>query len=153
MQNTWPVIFELSVYIRCLTLDGIQGSHLDHITLRDCNLVNRAYYDQNMYEAHTCIASHVLPFSLPHDIWPCMTFKYEMQGIDSAEKVVRYCFQSVCVSVCVCPANILAFYFSAISRDIDLKFIQNTYRAVFNSLTNWHSKVNVTWTVYCFLKV
>ena len=37
MQNTWPVIFELSVYIRCLTLDGIQGSHLDHITLRDCN--------------------------------------------------------------------------------------------------------------------
>ena len=45
---------------------------------------------------------------------------------------------SVCVSVCVCvcvcvsvcPANILIFYFSAIRRDIDLKFIQDTYRVV-----------------------
>ena len=42
----------------------------------------------------------------------------------------------VCVSVCVsvCPANILVFYFSAIRRDIDLKFIQDTYRVVLNSL-------------------
>ena len=47
---------------------------------------------------------------------------------------------SVCVSVCVCvcvsvcPANILVFYFSAIRRDIDLKFIQDTYMVVLNSL-------------------
>ena len=38
----------------------------------------------------------------------------------------------MCVSVC--PANILAFYFSAIRRDIDLKFIQYTYRVVLNPL-------------------
>ena len=43
---------------------------------------------------------------------------------------------SVCVCVCVsvCPANILVFYFSAIRRDIDLKFIQDTYRVVLNLL-------------------
>ena len=41
---------------------------------------------------------------------------------------------SVCVCVSVCPANILVFYFSAIRRDIDLKFIQDTYMAVLNSL-------------------
>ena len=43
---------------------------------------------------------------------------------------------SVCVCVCVsvCPANIFVFYFSAIRRDIDLKFIQDTYRVVPNSL-------------------
>ena len=43
---------------------------------------------------------------------------------------------SVCVCVCVsvCPANILVFYFSAIRRDIDLKFIQDTYMVVLNSL-------------------
>ena len=43
---------------------------------------------------------------------------------------------SVCLSVCVsvCPANMLVFYFSAIRRDIDLKFIQDTYMVVLNSL-------------------
>ena len=64
------------------------------------------------------------------------------------EGVARYCFHPVCLSVClcfcvcvsVCPANILVFYFSAIRRDIDLKFIQDTYRVVLNSLTkNWPS--------------
>ena len=50
------------------------------------------------------------------------------------EGVARYCFHPVCLCVCVsvcvsvCPANILVFYFSAIRRDIDLKFIQDTYR-------------------------
>ena len=38
----------------------------------------------------------------------------------------------MCLSVC--PANILVFYFSDIRRDIDLKFIQETYRVVLNSL-------------------
>ena len=38
------------------------------------------------------------------------------------------------LSVCVCPANILVFYFSAIRRDIDLKVIQDTYRIVLDSL-------------------
>ena len=60
------------------------------------------------------------------------------------EGVARYCFHPVCLSVCVCvcvsvcvsvcPANILVFYFSDIRRDIDLKFIQDTYRVVLNSL-------------------
>ena len=40
---------------------------------------------------------------------------------------------SLCL--CVCPANILVFYFSAIRRGIDLKFIQDTHRVVLNSLT------------------
>ena len=65
---------------------------------------------------------------------------------------------SVCVSVCVsvCPADILVFYFSAIRRDSDLKFIQDIYRVVLNSLKiiDLHrSKVKVTGTVHCFLKV
>ena len=38
----------------------------------------------------------------------------------------------VCVCVSVCPANILVFYFSAIRRDIDLQFIQDTYMVVLN---------------------
>ena len=37
----------------------------------------------------------------------------------------------VCLSVCV-SVNILVFYFSAIRKDIDLKFIQDTYRVVLN---------------------
>ena len=60
------------------------------------------------------------------------------------EGVARYCFHPVCLCVClsvcvcmcvsVCPANILVFYFSAIRSDIDLKFIQDTYMVVLNSL-------------------
>ena len=85
------------------------------------------------------------------------------------EGVARYCFHPVCLSVyvcvclsvclCVCPANILVFYFSAIRRDIDLKFIQDNYRVVLNSHINTkhidlhRSKVKVTGTVHCFLKV
>ena len=75
------------------------------------------------------------------------------------EGVTRYCFHPACLCVCVCvsvcPANILVFYFSAIRRDIDLKCIQDTYRVVLNSLKiDLHrSKVKVTGTVHCFLKV
>ena len=52
------------------------------------------------------------------------------------EGVARYCFHPVCLCVCVfvCQANILVFYFSIIRRDIDLKFIQDTYMVVLNSL-------------------
>ena len=49
--------------------------------------------------------------------------------------------------LCVCPADILVFYFSAIRRDIDLKFMQDTYRVRLNSLKkiDLHmSKVKVT---------
>ena len=55
----------------------------------------------------------------------------------------------------VCPANIgWVFYFSANNRrDIDLKFIQDTYRVVLNSLDLHRSKVKVTGKVHCFLKV
>ena len=61
---------------------------------------------------------------------------------------------SVCLCV-LCPANILVFYFSAIRRDIDLKFIQDTYSVALNSLKiDLHmSMVKVTGTVHCFLKV
>ena len=78
------------------------------------------------------------------------------------EGVARYCFHPVCLSVClsvclcVCPADILVFYFSAIRRDIDLKFMQDTYRVVLNSLKKidlHRSKVKVTGTVHCFLNV
>ena len=69
-----------------------------------------------------------------------------------------YSFHPVCLSirVCVCPANILVFYFSAIRRDIDLKLIQDTYSVLLNSLKNidLHMlKVKATGTVHCFLKV
>ena len=37
--------------------------------------------------------------------------------------------------LCVCPVNILVFYFSAIIRDIDLKCIYDTYGVVLNLLT------------------
>ena len=49
------------------------------------------------------------------------------------EGIAMYCFHSVCV----CPANILVFYFSAIRRDIDMNFIQDTYSdtVVLDSLT------------------
>ena len=56
----------------------------------------------------------------------------------------------------VCPADILVFYFSAIRRAIDLKFIQDTYRVVLKSLKkiDLHmSTVKVTGTVHCFLKI
>ena len=55
----------------------------------------------------------------------------------------------------VSPANILVFYFSAIRRYIDLKFIQYTYMVVLNSQTNidlHRSKVKVTGTVHCFFE-
>ena len=58
--------------------------------------------------------------------------------------------------MCVCPADIWVFYFSAISRDIDLKFMQDSYKVVINSRKNIdfdRSKVKVTGTVHCFLKV
>ena len=58
--------------------------------------------------------------------------------------------------MCVCPANILVFDFSAFRRDIDLKFIQDTYRVVLNALKNidLHMiKVKVTGTVHGLLKV
>ena len=84
--------------------------------------------------------------------------------------VARYCFHRVCLSVClsvclcVCLSVCLCVcvsdqYFGilllAIRRDIDLKFIQDTYRVVLNSqsIDLHRSKVKVTGTVHCFLKV
>ena len=62
----------------------------------------------------------------------------------------------LCVCISVCPANILVFYFSASRRDIDLKFIQDNYKVVLNSLKKTcppYVKFKVTGTVHCFLKV
>ena len=56
----------------------------------------------------------------------------------------------------VCPADILVFYLSVIRRDIDLKCIHHTHRVVLNPLKKidiHRSKVKVTVTVHCFLKV
>ena len=41
---------------------------------------------------------------------------------------------NVIFDVCMAYTHILVFYFSAISRDIDLKFIQDTNRVAINSL-------------------
>ena len=63
---------------------------------------------------------------------------------------------SVCVCVCVVSGQYFGIFFSAIRRDIDLKFIQDTYRVVLNSLKKidlHRSKVKVTGTVHCLLKV
>ena len=81
-----------------------------------------------------------------------------LRGIVFTRSVCLSVCLSVCVCVCVsvCPADILLFYFSAITRDIDLKFIQDTYMVVPNSKKNidlHRSKVKVTGTVHCFLKV
>ena len=53
----------------------------------------------------------------------------------------------VCVCVSVCPANILVFYFSAIRRDIDLKFIQDTYMTFIGQRSRSQGRY------LCFLKV
>ena len=42
--------------------------------------------------------------------------------------------RGIVLALSVCQANILVFYFSAIIRDINLKFIQDTYRVVLNSI-------------------
>ena len=61
---------------------------------------------------------------------------YKLQGNNNNNNnnFTRSVCLCVCVCLSVCPANILVFYFSAIRRDIDLKFIQDTYRFVLNSL-------------------
>ena len=76
----------------------------------------------------------------------CLIHHYLAPGGGCEVPGARYCFHPVCLSVClcvclsvclclsVCPADILVFYFLAIRRDIDLKFIQDTYRVVLNSL-------------------
>ena len=78
------------------------------------------------------------------------------------EGVARYCFNPVYLSVCVSvylsvcvSGQYLVFYFSAIRRYIDLKFIQDTYRVVLytQNIDLHRSKVKVTGTVHCFLKV
>ena len=80
---------------------------------------------------------------IQHIIWNvielgsfCTCLGKYSRGIVFTRSVCLSVCLSVCVSVCVsvCPANILVFYFSAIRRDIDLKFIQDTYRVVLNSL-------------------
>ena len=69
-----------------------------------------------------------------------------LRGIVFTRSVYLSVRLSVCVCVSVCPADILLFYFSAIRRYIDLKFIQDTYRVVPNSLKKYlhRSKVKVT---------
>ena len=93
--------------------------------------------------------SHFWPFQIDTELFllifltkwpPSVNF-----GWDDNIELVRYIYlapgggcevlSSPCLSVCVsvCPANILVFYLSAIRRDIDLKFIQDTYSVVINS--------------------
>ena len=43
-------------------------------------LRNGACYDQSLYETH--MVSHIWSFSLPHDIWPWMTFKGQIKVIE-----------------------------------------------------------------------
>ena len=88
----------------------------------------------------------------------CITFYLFCIITSPPEGAARYCFHPVCLCVClsVCLANILVFYLPAIRRDVDLKFIQDTYRVVLKSLKKidlHRSKVKVTGMVHCFLKV
>ena len=77
------------------------------------------------------------------------------------EGVARYCFHPVCLSVSVGVSVCLSVcvsgqYFSAITKNINLTFIQDTYRVALNSQSNidlHRSTVKVTRTVHCFLKV
>ena len=86
--------------------------------------LNRACIHLIFYGIFNCI-SELLSYWLPRP-------RRGLRGIVFTRSVcVCVC---VCVCVSVCPANILVFYFSAIRRDIDLKFIQDTYMVVLNSL-------------------
>ena len=88
-----------------------------------------------------------------YDILLDKLYHYGIRGM-TLNWISYYLQDRVCV--CVCPANILVFYFSAIRRDIDLKCIQDTYSVVLNSLKNMDLhmlKVKVTVTAHCFLKV
>ena len=76
--------------------------------------------------------------------------------ITSPRRGLRRIVFTLSVCLCVCPANILVFYCSAIRRDIDLKFIQDTHMVVLNSqkyIDLHRSKVKVTGTVHFSLKV
>ena len=121
----------------------------------------------------------VCQWSILFYIFQCVILKdklntWQKYSVESSNKRHLYCYLApgggckvlfspcmsvclcLCVCLCVCPANILVFYFSAIWRDIDLKFIQDTYRVVLNTQKNidlHRSKVKVTGTVHCFLKV
>ena len=84
-----------------------------------------------------------------HILYQCAKFGDDRSHLTS--------FLTCATLTCKMPLPIfLVFYFSAISRDIDLKFIQDTYRVVINSSTKIdfdRSKVKVKGTVHCFLKV
>ena len=93
------------------------------------NTWNRYYINQTLL----CEEQFVLVEPLDQDVPGVgrMIFTSPPEGVRSIVFTMSVC---VCVCLSVCPANILIFYFSAIRRDIDLKFIQENYRVLPNSL-------------------
>ena len=80
--------------------------------------------------------------------------KFSIFSVDTSLYALSNETIKTCVRACVRVRPI--FYFSVTRRDIDLKLIQDTYRAVLDSLKKidlHRSKVKVTGTVHCFLKV
>ena len=43
-------------------------SNQGHIPFKGLCLINGASYDQNLYEIHIYVVSHVWPFSLPYNV-------------------------------------------------------------------------------------
>ena len=98
-------------------------------------LVNNINYHQHVH-AKQQQTNHPTPKKLNESVHIQLTVMLHYLAPGGGCEVLFSPGLSVCLSVCVsvCPANILVFYCSAIRRDIDLKFIQDTYIVVLNSL-------------------
>ena len=72
--------------------------------------------------------------------------------ISPPEGVTRHCFHPVCL--CVCVRVCVSGQYFGLLEDIDLKYIHDIYRVEFtNKIDLYRSRVKVTGTVHCFLKV
>ena len=122
----WPNLNTLS---KCSWSLYFMPYHPRHDLLQFGNLhlhvscVYKLYMHSSIY-SWTIFAAFQL--KLPHIDWTdiLLSTLYNESLPRPPEGVARYCFDPVCLYVCVsvCPANILVFYFSAIRRDMDLKF-------------------------------
>ena len=92
------------------------------------NIGHHSYFARGKYLNHTVMDPFIKPVTIISPRGIVLTLSVCLYVC-----VCVYVCMYVFMSVSVCPANILVFYFSAI-RYIDLKFMQATYRVVLNSL-------------------